>query len=196
MARHSAPSRPYLREADRRRQLLDATLRLVERSGIEAVTMSAVAREAGVSRRLVYDHFADLAALFEAFLDDRVQRYGVMVESTIGSVDDPVARAVAMFTQVSTLPREELRLARTLVTGTGAAELDRARERFRRHVISRWFGDDDAARNDAAAATVWAMAAAVLTIADLVARGELAADTGVRIVGTLVAGSVARTDVT
>ena len=59
-------TRPYLRPDERRRQLLEAASRLFDRGGFTAVTMSAVAAEAGASRRLVYDHFADLPKIGRA----------------------------------------------------------------------------------------------------------------------------------
>lgn len=187
MVTQATTTRPYLREADRRRHLLDATLRLVARRDIEAVTMSAVAREAGVSRRLVYDHFADLSSLHEAFLDDRVRQYGALVDATIDASSPPAARAVAMLGRALTLPREELRIARMLVAGTGSADLDRARARFRRHVVARWFARRRPGDEETAAALVWAMAAAILTVADQVDRGELTVPSAERVVRALVA---------
>lgn len=38
-------------------KILDATIRLIERGGFEAVNMAAVAHEAGVSRQTVYSNF-------------------------------------------------------------------------------------------------------------------------------------------
>ena len=55
--------RPYLRAELRRNQLLEAADRLFARSGYAGITMQAVAAEAGVSRRLVYDHFSDVSTL-------------------------------------------------------------------------------------------------------------------------------------
>lgn len=48
---------------DRREQIFDAALDLVDAGGVEAVTIQAVARKAGVTRPLVYDFFADRNAL-------------------------------------------------------------------------------------------------------------------------------------
>jgi len=52
----------------RREQLLDATKVIVDRSGFHAVSIEAVAREAGITRPVVYGHFADLNALLEALV--------------------------------------------------------------------------------------------------------------------------------
>ncbi|MBP5855998.1 TetR/AcrR family transcriptional regulator [Marivibrio halodurans] len=55
-----------LSRAERERRLLDAAERLLVREGIERASMAAIAREAGMSKRTLYDVFADRAALFEA----------------------------------------------------------------------------------------------------------------------------------
>ncbi len=61
------PARPA--RADRRDVLLDAAAELVAAGDVEAVSMEAVAERAGVSRPLVYKHFANrndiLAAVYQ-----------------------------------------------------------------------------------------------------------------------------------
>jgi len=74
-SRSTAPGQPEpleparLSRAERRDALLDATAELVAAVEIEAVTMEAVAERAGVSRPLVYKHFANrgemLGALYQ-----------------------------------------------------------------------------------------------------------------------------------
>src|SRR5947208_7758711 len=54
---------------ERREQLLDVTKSIVERQGFHAVSIEAVAREAGVSRPIVYGHFRDLPGLLEALVE-------------------------------------------------------------------------------------------------------------------------------
>jgi AcrR family transcriptional regulator len=54
---------------ERREQLLDATKAIVSRDGFHAVSIEAVAREAGVSRPIVYGHFKDLGGLLEALVE-------------------------------------------------------------------------------------------------------------------------------
>jgi AcrR family transcriptional regulator len=55
--------------AQRREQLLDATKRIVDRAGFHAVSIEAVAREAGITRPIVYTHFKDLPGLLDALVD-------------------------------------------------------------------------------------------------------------------------------
>jgi AcrR family transcriptional regulator len=54
---------------ERREQLLDVTKRIAATRGFHAVSIEAVAKEAGISRPIVYGHFGDLAGLLEALID-------------------------------------------------------------------------------------------------------------------------------
>ena len=58
----------------RREQLLDATKAIVLAQGFHAVSIEAVAREAGITRPIVYGHFDDLAGLLEALVDREALR--------------------------------------------------------------------------------------------------------------------------
>ncbi len=58
----------------RREQLLDATKAIVAREGFHAVSIEAVAREAGITRPVVYGHFDDLTGLLEALVDREAAR--------------------------------------------------------------------------------------------------------------------------
>jgi AcrR family transcriptional regulator len=53
---------------ERREQLLDVTKAMVAARGFHAVSIEAVAREAGISRPIVYGHFDDLRGLLEALV--------------------------------------------------------------------------------------------------------------------------------
>ena len=70
--RRGAPARPEpleparLSRGERREALLDAAALLVAAGDVEAVSMEAVAERAGVSRPLVYKHFANRYELLSA----------------------------------------------------------------------------------------------------------------------------------
>jgi AcrR family transcriptional regulator len=53
---------------ERREQLLDVTKRIVAERGFHAVSIEGVARDAGISRPIVYGHFHDLNGLLEALV--------------------------------------------------------------------------------------------------------------------------------
>jgi AcrR family transcriptional regulator len=54
---------------DRREQLLDVVLDVVEAEGFYAATIDRVARDAGVTRTLIYNQFGDLAGMVSALVD-------------------------------------------------------------------------------------------------------------------------------
>jgi AcrR family transcriptional regulator len=62
---HTAEPRPY-HHGDLRRALIDAARRLLEAEGPSALSLRAVAREAGVSPAAPYHHFKDKAELLDA----------------------------------------------------------------------------------------------------------------------------------
>ncbi|MGI8512750.1 MAG: TetR/AcrR family transcriptional regulator [Solirubrobacteraceae bacterium] len=59
---------------ERREQLLDVTKGIVAERGFHAVSIEAVAREAGITRPVVYGHFHDLTGLLEALVDRETAR--------------------------------------------------------------------------------------------------------------------------
>jgi AcrR family transcriptional regulator len=54
---------------ERREQLLDATKRVVAEKGFHRASIESVAREAGITRPIVYGHFQDLGGLLEALIE-------------------------------------------------------------------------------------------------------------------------------
>jgi AcrR family transcriptional regulator len=53
----------------RREQILDVTEEIVEAAGFHSVSIDRVAREAGITRPVVYTHFGDLDGLLHALVD-------------------------------------------------------------------------------------------------------------------------------
>jgi AcrR family transcriptional regulator len=71
----------------RREQLLDAALEVIIERGYSGVSIEAIARKAGVTRPVVYDHFPNLARLLYALVE-REERYAVeQLEGVLS--DDP-----------------------------------------------------------------------------------------------------------
>ena len=63
-----------MQAGERREQLLDATKAIVAERGFHAVSIEAVAREAGITRPIVYGHFNDLPGLLEALVERETAR--------------------------------------------------------------------------------------------------------------------------
>lgn len=66
-----------------RKALLSHALDLVREEGVEALSLRAVARAAGVSQTAPYRHFANRQALVEAVADDGFVRLGGTIERAV-----------------------------------------------------------------------------------------------------------------
>lgn len=64
---------PRLPPEQRREQLIDSALSVILAQGYEGVSVEAVARAAGVTRPVVYDHFANLADLLQTLIEREEQ---------------------------------------------------------------------------------------------------------------------------
>jgi AcrR family transcriptional regulator len=73
-ARRNRPYAPRLLPEQRREQLLDIVLDIIDTDGVGAVSMDAVARRAGVTRPVVYSQFTDTNHMLRASLDREEQR--------------------------------------------------------------------------------------------------------------------------
>jgi AcrR family transcriptional regulator len=60
---------PRMPPAQRREQLVDAALAVILQQGYSGVSIEAIAREAGVTRPVVYDHFPNLGRLLHALVE-------------------------------------------------------------------------------------------------------------------------------
>lgn len=63
-----------LSSAERREQILDATKELARERGLHRISIDAVARAAGITRPIVYQHFGDLTGLLSALVDRESER--------------------------------------------------------------------------------------------------------------------------
>jgi AcrR family transcriptional regulator len=70
----------------RREQLIDAALTVILEQGYEGVSIEAVARTAGVTRPVVYDHYPNLAQLLQALIE-REERYALAQLDEVVPVD-------------------------------------------------------------------------------------------------------------
>lgn len=79
----AAPPTPSrMTGSERREQLLDVTTALVTRQGFQAVSIESVARAAGITRPVVYEHFGDLAGLLTAVVEREMTRALAQISET------------------------------------------------------------------------------------------------------------------
>lgn len=60
----------------RREQLIDAALSVIVEQGYEGVSIEAIAKVAGVTRPVIYDHFPNLGSLLHSLIE-REERYAL-----------------------------------------------------------------------------------------------------------------------
>ncbi|QNG17993.1 TetR/AcrR family transcriptional regulator [Rhodococcus triatomae] len=102
---------------ERREQLLDVVLEIIDTRGVAAVSMDAVARGAGVTRPVVYGLFSDTDDILRSSLDreerrameqvggaipvpgegDVVDAFGQLIEAFLRAVDEAPQRWRAIF---------------------------------------------------------------------------------------------------
>lgn len=66
----------------RREQLLDVATELAAEQGFHAVSVEAIARRAGITRAVIYQHFDDLHALLEAVIEREMARALAQISKT------------------------------------------------------------------------------------------------------------------
>jgi len=74
-----------MRGPERRAQLLAVARRLFGRSGFHGVSMDEVAREAGVTKPILYDHFDSKEELYVALLDADAQELERQVRAALAA---------------------------------------------------------------------------------------------------------------
>jgi AcrR family transcriptional regulator len=93
-ARKRRPYAPRVPMVERREQLLDAALTIIDRDGYDGVSIDAVAREVGVTRPVVYSAFDGLGPLLTTLLDRQQERALAQLFAALpldAAGDDPVA---------------------------------------------------------------------------------------------------------
>jgi AcrR family transcriptional regulator len=82
------PAAARMSGEERREQLLDVTTAIVVADGFAAATIKSVARAAGISRPIVYEHFGDLEGLLHAVVNREMGRALAQVsDSTLTELD-------------------------------------------------------------------------------------------------------------
>jgi AcrR family transcriptional regulator len=80
-------TRRRMRAPERRAQLLDVARRVFGNSGFHAASMETVAKEAGVTKPILYDHFPSKKDLYLALLDADL---GALHEDVRAALDSPL----------------------------------------------------------------------------------------------------------
>jgi AcrR family transcriptional regulator len=95
--------------ADTQRRILTAFGELLFSHGLPGLTMTDVARHAGVGRTAVYNYYADIEELLISYALDETERFLAELRDALAEVVNPVERlALYVRTQVEDLSRRHL----------------------------------------------------------------------------------------
>lgn len=114
-----------MRAQARREQLLDAAKAVVAEHGFHGVSIEAVARAAGVTRPIVYRHFADLGELLDALVERETLRAILQLREVLPAGADDLLAAFEGYLRAVQSDPVTWRLV--LVTPDGAPPLLRER---------------------------------------------------------------------
>jgi AcrR family transcriptional regulator len=149
VARSRRPYAPRLPPEQRREQLIDAALGLIIDQGYAGVSIEAVARIAGVTRPVVYDHFPNLGRLLHALVEREERIALAQLEPVVP--DDPgdaspqelLANGVRLFLEAVKARPNTWKIILLPIDGTPAiirdqVEMNRARVQERIEKVVRW----------------------------------------------------------
>ncbi|RZI42816.1 TetR/AcrR family transcriptional regulator [Herbaspirillum sp. HC18] len=119
------------RKAEMRRRIIDATQRLVSTGGFGAVTVSAVAQQAGIATGAVYKHFDSKAQLCAEIFRLATQKEVEVVRKKAGGEGTPASRLMNAIEAFATRAIRGRRLAYALIAEPVDALVDAERLRYR-----------------------------------------------------------------
>lgn len=172
------PTRPYLLAPARRDHLLDVAGRVVREGGWTALSMQRLAVSAGVSRQLVYEHFASVDDLYVALLTHLFERAYDATAFIVRTGKTPATTIRAAYELFLDLPAEERRALRALASDVdpGQRRLTSATKRLRARISEIWVPYvrvQTGLPEPAARALAWMLITASWGLSDTIADGTL-----------------------
>jgi AcrR family transcriptional regulator len=171
-----------LAPAERRRQVFDAVGRLIKRDGLARVTMVAVAAEAGISRRLLYNYFPDLSTLLRDFAVDAMARAlapsAVWADRGAGEPGELLRQMFGLFVGLDAEQRVLVQMFSS--ASVVSQELTRVRELMEPLVLARWrpFSLLEGLSDDEVLLFAETMIGLALNLAAAVDKGAMTQDAG------------------
>ena len=200
-ARRTTP-RTYLRADARREQLLAAAAELVGKRGWNALGMIPLAQAAGVSRQLVYEHFADTSDLWVSVMRHLFERARAATAEIVAAAADDAGGVIRRAYEVYLgLPRAQRRALRALAGDSepDSPEARRTQTLMRHEILGLWVPYVRRRTGFAepkARALAWMLTTASWGITDLVDDGTLSPQEATELLAQVVAGAVASTEKT
>ena len=145
----AGPAYTRLAPDDRRRQLLDRAVELFAEHGYDELSMAAFAREAGISKPLLYHYFPSKRDLFEAALTQAAEEHLAGVSPDLQSLD-------VYLDWIEANPGAYAKLMRSAGIPEVRELIDRVREETAKRIVEG-LGDDRPAVRAAVRGWLWSM---------------------------------------
>ncbi len=136
------PRRTRLSEDERRCQLIDAAETVFLDKGFHAATMDDIARQAGMSKKTLYQIFPAKSALFEALILARIAGFTMVVEDDDRSPRDVLTDLLCRVV-TQTMTEKQVALLRLMIAESPrspeiAEALDRLHREHGKGVLEKW----------------------------------------------------------
>lgn len=97
MSSPAAGGRSSYHHGDLRNELVAAARHLIERDGIDALNLRALAQQVGVSQTALYHHFSDKQGLLCAIGEQAVREFGERLRDALNDNSQPLQQRVEVF---------------------------------------------------------------------------------------------------
>lgn len=125
--------------AERQRQLLDVSWKLIREEGTDALTLGRLAAEAGVTKPVAYDHFGTRNGLLAALYQDFDARQTALIDAALaasGTCLADKARVIAS-SYVACVLTQGREIPGVLAALNGSAELAEVKRRYQLSFIGK-----------------------------------------------------------
>lgn len=173
------PRRRLPRE-ERHRQLLDVAWRLVREDGTEALTLGRLAEQSGVTKPVVYDHFATRSALLAALYQEFDARQTALMDAALQASEPSLAgrAAVIASSYVDCVLLQGREIPGVIAALASSPELEKIKRDYQavfmekcRAALAPFTGT-----GAIASAGLWAMLGAAETLSHAAATGDITAE--------------------
>lgn len=196
MQDHPIRKRTRLDPQARRRQILDATSRLILEEGLGALTMERLAREAGISKALVYNYYASRERLLEALLQreqDDLRDRGMAAALRAESFEDLIRLTTRLYLEQT---RDRGALIATITSDPTLTQDMEAHSGVERARTVRYFARMTCRAFDLSPDTAATCADLLMTLSvragQLVAEGQIDVEPATDLCVTLITGALER----
>jgi len=116
-----------------RQRLVDATVAVAERDGVDGLTTRAILAEAGVSAGMFYGHFDSKEALLAAVVEQKTDELTTLVDAELSLGTPVVDVARELVRQLVTV--RDLQVLAAFRSGTGTDEAVAAQRRINQRIV-------------------------------------------------------------